>query len=105
MEELKIRPRNSKPSTEDTPDNSNMKNEYQALKIQLKNVMEHLEKNCDTNSRKKECPDIVLEIKSKMDSFLDQIEKEVIEKGIIEEQMGSWKKLLDQIEMKGRLNK
>ncbi|CAG9773057.1 unnamed protein product [Ceutorhynchus assimilis] len=68
---------------------SKLESDYELLKNQLKNVMEYLEKN--------KCPKSLIEIKTKMQKFIEEIDnKESIEKGIIEEQINSWKKLLDE---------
>ncbi|XP_066157176.1 putative leucine-rich repeat-containing protein DDB_G0290503 [Euwallacea fornicatus] len=73
-------------------DNGPVKNDYEALKLQLKNVMQHLE-----NKSNREAPEKALEIASQMDKFLQGIQGDTVEKGIIEEKFNSWKKLLQQL--------
>lgn len=87
----------SQASQETVNDNRAIKDDYQALKVQLKTVMAHLENKPD----KKEPPVLVKQMLEAMDEFLKEIEADSVEKGLIEEQVNSWKKLLQQIEEKG----
>ncbi|XP_066246315.1 putative leucine-rich repeat-containing protein DDB_G0290503 [Euwallacea similis] len=75
-------------------ENGPVKSDYEALKLQLKNVMQHLE-----NKSNREAPEKALEIAFQMDKFLQEVQGDTVEKGIVEEKFNSWKKLLQQIEV------
>ncbi|XP_030749914.1 putative leucine-rich repeat-containing protein DDB_G0290503 [Sitophilus oryzae] len=102
MEELKIKNqkleeniKNSNKNEKKLEDDS-LKKEYEQLKDQLKQVMQHLEKS-NIKSNQKESSSVVKEIKHQMDLFLINLENDIVEKGVLEEQICSWKKLLDDI--------
>ncbi|XP_050303802.1 myosin-11-like [Anthonomus grandis grandis] len=90
---------NKQKSTCLDPETSQIKSEYQTLKNQLKSVMEHLEKSNIKNSRK-ELPEAVREITEQFDALLVKLNSENLEKGIIEEQVQCWKKMLLEVDYK-----
>ncbi|KAL1512892.1 hypothetical protein ABEB36_002397 [Hypothenemus hampei] len=95
LEHLKIEMRKYKNNKEEVSnDNSvNVKTDYEILREQLKNVMHYLE----DNSKSKKSLGATLEIQEQMDKFLRNIEDKVVKKGIIEDQINLWKKMLEQI--------
>ncbi|KAF7280414.1 hypothetical protein GWI33_006080 [Rhynchophorus ferrugineus] len=91
-------PRKSPNKNERDSEDQGTKKEYEQLKDQIKQVMQHLVKNNTSSGR--EPPLIVKEIKEQMDTFLINIEGASIEKGILEEKFCSWKKLFDDVILK-----
>lgn len=96
VDELKDRLNISESSRESIL-NGDIKDDYTDLKDQLQNFMKHLE----SKSRTKEPPELVKEVTLKMDNFLNQIKDKDVEKGVLEEHVTSWKKLLKEFEEKG----
>ncbi|XP_060528147.1 early endosome antigen 1-like [Cylas formicarius] len=93
VSELKVHNENLKSITpKKTTGDSNLKTEYDQLKSQLSQVLQYIQKN----KSEENCSDLAESIKSEMDDFLNQSD-ERIEKGILEEKIISWKKLLDNI--------
>ncbi|KAH1005207.1 hypothetical protein HUJ04_006236 [Dendroctonus ponderosae] len=98
VKELKLDLKKASSSQENMGDKITIKDDYEALKVQLKTVMAHLENK--SGSGKKEPPVLVKQMLETMDDFLKEIEADSVEKGLIEEKVNSWKKLLQQIEEK-----
>jgi len=80
------------------PDSDNAKTDYESLKLQLRNVMEHLEKKSDVRHGSHLIPKIA----AQMNNFLDEIHGRSIEKGLLEEKIDSWIKMLGDVEVEAR---